>query len=81
MRYMLAILFEPTHPHETRQLVIRNRKAGDYAVDLEMARFVADKVDNENEKVIAAIKLAAECFGVSFSTAKRAWTKYGRWLK
>ena len=78
IRRRLAALIDPAHEHEPRELVIQPRKRGrqsDYLIDVEIARDIAAAV-NADEKIDAAVKIAAEKYGVSERTARRAWAEH-----
>lgn len=85
IRTRLAALIDPETIGEPRELVIRYRsvelraggKQPQYVRDVEIAFDIAAEV-NEGGKVEAAIAEASKRFGVSLSTAKRAWSKYGK---
>jgi hypothetical protein len=80
LRHRLAALSDPEHPHEPRELVIKPRRRGpqpSHLIDVEIARFVAEAVNN-NEQVEAAVQLAVERYGKSRAEVYRAWEKHGQ---
>jgi hypothetical protein len=82
-RMRLAALFDTDPSYETRELVFKNRKRGaqpNHLVDMSIAGEIAREIE-EGMPTDAAIQSAADRYGVSRTTAYRAWEKYRRFVQ
>ena len=83
IRWALAGMHDPESKLHSREFVIKNRSGGaqpNHVIDIAIAMDVAQAVDS-GTKLEAAIQKAVERYGVSRSTAFRAWEDHGRvWL-
>jgi hypothetical protein len=81
MRWRLAALFDPTHPLEAREFIIRARRKGkqpNHTRDLRIAETIALEISAGPGRMEAAISAATHRYGVSRSTVLLAWRKHKR---
>lgn len=82
IRFSLARLFDPDHKRESRKIEIVSRNSGRprlAAIFTSQIGFDIATAVNEGAKVDNAVEDAMKRYGVSKSTAMRAW-KAGKWL-